>query len=359
MVSLSELAEALPPLLVIDVNDVCASRCLHCSYGQLREERLLPLERVLEALEEAHQYGCRVLTVAAREPFHPGARERTRAVLEQAARLGFDSVAAITSARFLDAGHDFLARHGLRLDSLDVSVDGQGALHDRIRGVAEWSFVEERLHREAYRDITDNLCCSVTLQRDNVDAVIPLLDWLAEGERVDGVLIAAVSSVGHARRESALQPGRFTTFLHALEAWHRRCRPDDMEVALELTPDSVPEICELVESGVLRPEQVRLTDQGMPLLELESGLRIRVMAGLFSLGRVLRIGAGGDARLAYQNLGESYQVDLRKESLGQYLRRMLDEGMIYRPVIEAAERNQAALDCPAWPFHLDHCPQIK
>lgn len=355
-------AKLAPPVVAVEVNDRCASLCGHCSFGQMRAEGpLLELDELIEAVRDAYAYGCRVLTVAAREPFLPGAAPRTLAVLREARDLGYASLAAITSARFLAAAGEELARAGLRLASLDVSVDGLGALHDRLRGVSEWQMVERDLRRERYAAVTGSLCVSATLQRDNADGLLDLLDWLAAEARVDAVLIATTSVGGLNSPESGLLAGQFTDFLEKLETWYDRHSPT-LQVALELTPASVPEICELAARGVLPPSAVGLGAYGFPMLRRPSGLPVRVVAGLFSLGRVLRIEAGGRARLYYEAPGPGVEppvFDLRHGRLLDWLEREHRSGRVYQMAVEAARRAPRALECPAWPFHLEHCPTLS
>ena len=354
-------ARLTPPVVAVEVNDRCVSRCGHCSYGKKRlDGPVLPLERLLQALGDAHAYGCRVLTVAAREPFLPDATERTIAVLKNAAEAGYESLAAITSASFLPAARKVLADAGLRLASLDVSVDGLGKLHDELRGVREWQAIEARLDPAAYEDVTASLCASITLQRRNASDIVGLLDWLADGPRVNAVLVATVSMNGLNDPDCALLPGQFSAALKSIEQWYRDKRPPEMEVALELTPDSVPEICALAREGVLDPAAVGLGAYGFPFLRLPSGLPVRVVTGIFSLGRVLRIESSGRARLSYddpQGAGAVPAVDLRHARLREWLPAMHRSGKILSVATAAAERSSEALGCPAWPFHLDRCPE--
>ena len=353
-------ASLSPPVLAVEVNDRCASRCGHCSYGHARlDAPPLSLDRLLGAVRDAHAYGSRVLTVAAREPFLPGATGRTIAVLQTATEVGYESLAAITSARFLPTAREALAKAGLRLASLDVSVDGLGTLHDRLRGVHEWQAIESGLAPGAYDDVTRSLCASITLQRGNAAEIIDLLDWLADGPRVNAALIATVSMNGLNDPDCALLPGQFSAALQAIEHWYQERRPPEMELALELTPDSVPEICSLARDGTLDPEAVGLGPYGFPFLRLASGLPVRVVTGIFSLGRVLRIEASGRARLSYddpQGIGAVPAVDLRHARLRDWLPATHRSGKVLSVATAAAERRPEALACPAWPFHLDRCP---
>jgi len=348
--------ETPAPVIAVEVNDSCVSRCAHCSYGHARAERLVELELLLAAVDDAAAYGCRLLTVAAREPFSPTGVDRTLAVIRRALAAGFERVGAITSARLLPRTYQSLADAGLVLTQLDTSVDGLEATHDALRDVKEWPYIEDWLNRDAARRATRGLGVSITAQSGNLLEIVPLLRWLGNGPdgapRVDRALVATVSMGARNDPACALVPGDFERLLDALEAWYAEERPDEMELALEITPSSVPDICELAERGILRAAEIGINRFGFPVLYRPGGLPIRVMSGLFSVGRVVRIMADGQYRLCYEQYSGQKQprYSLQTDPLGQTLAAEHGSGKIFHTALQIAPTDTGALSSDGWLF---------
>lgn len=352
-----------PPLVALEVNDRCASHCSHCSYGFRHYPQLAPLETLQQALAEAAAYGCRVLYLSSREPFlNRAAAERSAALVQAARQSGFVSVGAVSSLRFVGNGAQRFAERGLRLDLLDVSVDGVGPAHDVHRGVKEIHLLSEPSFWDTARALADHVGASVTVHRRNVEQVGQLLDFLASFAGIDGILIATMSVNGLNDAALGLSPGQFERLLEAVTAWLQKRNTPYPKVSVELTPCSVPDLCQLVRRGVLDPSMVQLSPEGLPVLFLPSGLSIRILAGSYQYGPLLVIRGDGWVRFSYQRARgrQDYAGCLRNQSLGKILREWhQDKARIWRPLFAAACKKPHLVSCPAFAFHLDQGCELE
>lgn len=125
---------AFPPkFLFLTLNEACNLRCLHCGYWR-RRERLLPLPRLLELLEEMSELSPHSSVVlCGGEPMLE--LERYYAVCRAARRLGLRTLSVVNGTRI----RNLEDAKRILLDGpseISVSLDGwSAAMHDRLRGV--------------------------------------------------------------------------------------------------------------------------------------------------------------------------------------------------------------------------------
>ena len=344
------------PIVALEVNDRCYGSCAHCTYEKRRYKRLLTEKQLKAIIDAVCDIGCQVISFTGREPLHEGQWDMTVRLVRYARQRGAKTVGINTGAKALAGCIESLVGAGLYVDSLDVSVDGYGEVHDAIRGHREWEVIEgllDKKNRGIFKDITCHICVSTVLQRQNCTCLFPLLEWLRDKSCVKHMMIAAASMTGKHDRSSALPRGAFRRFLQELSAW--QAENQGLETVLEIPPDSVPEICEMVKEGLITPEKVAMNDAGIAVVHV-NGLPVRLMCGLYGVS-VLRIRADGLAYIGYANLLQLPTCNAADEDFYGFLDDMVCKGHLYSMLEERV--NQLARGkgaCPAWPFHLDRCP---
>lgn len=359
------------PIIVIDINARCASKCGHCFFSKEdRDDDLVPLEDLLNAVRDAASVGCTYLVIAAREPFM-GKRitARTLAVVGAAKAVGMH-VTVIGSARFAPAGIRTLAEADISVDTIEVSLDAVGEAHDRYRGVSgDWAAADSLLRTDQMPHNVNEFNVSFTFHRHNTSEAVQLLDWLAAGPgdrpRVHGVLFATMSMTANNDPGLSLQPGQFAQIVADLDMWVA-AHKDRFAIQLELTPNSVVDLCQLVESGILPMDENRVLASNAGLAVLDRGrekIPIRLLAGAFQYNRIIRIEADGGVRMFYSPVSQK-QISLpHRRRIGNIvidsLADIITRELAADHLLLSALKNAIALSspekksCPAFPLHLN------
>ncbi|MCK6528994.1 radical SAM protein [Myxococcota bacterium] len=122
----SKPAWTKPRTLILLLNKRCNLKCDFCDLWHHQD--LMPYEQACKVVDRAPAAGVKTLVVTGGEPFvHPGAFD----LIERARNLGL-GVNVTTNGTLIEDQFDRLKRSGV--DSLSISIDGMGALHDRLRG---------------------------------------------------------------------------------------------------------------------------------------------------------------------------------------------------------------------------------
>ena len=115
--------------LLIHLLDKCNLQCQHCYLkASARGEKILPIDLVLNTLEEAHALGIRSLQLSGGEPMlYPGIRKVLFAAAGKFERLILSTNATIIDKKIAD---DLRQTGALVV----TSIDGPAKFHDRFRG---------------------------------------------------------------------------------------------------------------------------------------------------------------------------------------------------------------------------------
>ncbi len=124
------------------VTDNCNMTCRHCLFSSSPQaKREIPTERVIELTEQADKLGCKMFALTGGEPLiHKGAHE----IISSMLAIRDSHVAILTNGLsvknfFTDKNYDFNRLH------LQISVDGIGKTHDKIRGKGMFAALENSL----------------------------------------------------------------------------------------------------------------------------------------------------------------------------------------------------------------------
>jgi len=199
----------IAPVLQVHPTRRCNIACAHCytSSGPTITEEL-PVELLLDCLDEAHALGYRQLAVSGGEPIIYGG---LRQLLERGRQLGM--VTTVTSNGMLLSPARWKPVAGL-VDMLAISIDGRPEEHDRIRG-REGAFDRTVANLATVRSSGTPFGFIFTLTQHNVDS----LDFV----------------VRFAAREGARSVQVHPLTLHGRAAERMRGeRPDGIELAAAL-----------------------------------------------------------------------------------------------------------------------------
>lgn len=116
-----------PLQTVLFVNSKCNLACRHCSIYSRESPITKSFSEIREELAYAYGLGSRFVDLEGGEPLLWSEGERDlNSVIELAREVGFYSVTVTTNAQ--------LPFPGVKADSIWVSLDGLGSVHDQIRG---------------------------------------------------------------------------------------------------------------------------------------------------------------------------------------------------------------------------------
>ncbi|MGA2216441.1 MAG: radical SAM protein [Terracidiphilus sp.] len=163
-----------PGLLMIHLLGRCNLECLHCYMeGSPRRTEQLPLELVLQAIEECPRLGIGTIVVTGGEPLLYRGLDQ---VLEAAANLPNVQTTLCTNGTLLTAGKaEQFRKLGLRIN---ISIDGQPEFHDRFRNLPGAFRSSERGARHAV-DAGIPLTIIGSISQKNLDSLDFLVHWAA------------------------------------------------------------------------------------------------------------------------------------------------------------------------------------
>ncbi|WP_320172263.1 DUF5714 domain-containing protein [Maridesulfovibrio sp.] len=157
------------------LTDNCNMSCSHCLFSSSPQaKRELPTARVLELAKQAAELGCRLFALTGGEPLvHKG----TPQIITELQKIEGCHVAVLTNGLavrkvFAQSGYDFDRLH------LQISVDGIGQSHDRIRGAGMFEAVRDSLGWLASQGIPFTISMCVT--RDNFREMRDVVKFAAE-----------------------------------------------------------------------------------------------------------------------------------------------------------------------------------
>ncbi len=176
---------------------------------------------------------------------HLGALRETQPML----RFG-----GITNGLAIDRYADDLSR--IRLDYLDVSLDGMQTEHDAIRGADTFDRTVANLRIASARRVANRLFVSTTLTRRNLHSLLKMISYLVVDEGIEWIDIGPLMAVK--LREDQLRERDLAFFLNELTSRLRSLSVrHPVTVVMEICAYCASFIPGLVDSGWLVPEELR------------------------------------------------------------------------------------------------------
>ncbi|WP_415718604.1 DUF5714 domain-containing protein [Maridesulfovibrio sp.] len=193
------------------ITDHCNMACTHCLFSSSPDaNREMATEQILDLTAQAEQLGCKMFAVTGGEPLvHKGLPE----ILERMLEIESSHVAVLTNGlavkNFFSAHrYDFSRLH------LQISVDGIGETHDKLRGKGMFAALEKNLKWLSAQGIPFTLSMCVT--KTNVAQMKDVVEFAA---RTGATNVHFMWYFVRGRGESQQFVKPETIYPHLLEAW--------------------------------------------------------------------------------------------------------------------------------------------
>jgi radical SAM protein with 4Fe4S-binding SPASM domain len=223
-VSLSVEARAIdhrarPVHAVWELTLACDLSCRHCGSraGRSRPDEL-SVDEALALVPQLAELGVREVTLIGGEAYlYPGFAQVARAVREHGM-----SCAMVTGGRGLQRERALAARDA-GVESVSVSLDGDEATHDRLRGVAG-SYRAARAALDTCREVGLAVALNTQVNRLNLDALDHLCDVaIAHGCHGWQLMLTVPSGRAADEPEILLQPSDLLDLFPRLARTQARC----------------------------------------------------------------------------------------------------------------------------------------
>jgi len=250
---------AQPVQVEVGIGNTCGLQCQHCFLGYeagQMDDDLISMPRLLETFSEfVEQLGTRIVCVTDRDALTPNRSipffEHLLALRNRYPDLKFGGV---TNGLAIDKYADDLAR--IKLDYLDISLDGLREEHDAMRGVGMFDRTVKNLRIALQRQVAERVIVATTLTRFNDHSIIKLIRSLILEEGVQWFDIGPLMAVK--MQEHQLRESDTVNFLETLFKELSGLHVDrPVTIFLEICSYCAAFIPALVDSGWLIPERIR------------------------------------------------------------------------------------------------------
>ena len=237
--------------LSLTINTECGMRCPHCDlpvYSRASTDHLSSdgwaalLDRVLPIIQPE------VVALAAREPlFDSRTREITRRVLRTARnygiRCGLVSNGINSNKFFKEMDSPF------RFDYMDLSLEGTKEVDGILRGAAHFEMIERFFDQAEYKRHVDALYLSTTLTAANSSKkqLNEYFSWVLDHMDEPNLALLLLYPNHNVPKTLALNSKDVERIVQLASAVSPRFK----NIFLEVFPGSVPNLCQLIEDGVL------------------------------------------------------------------------------------------------------------
>ena len=222
------------------ITDQCNLACRHCLFSCSPEARTtLSLDDFRQAFIQSFNLGARIFYLTGGEPLmHPDFSEICRTVLDHSEQ---NHLVVLTNGLLLEQRWKGIENLPLDRFHLQISVDGDRKVHDRVRGKGNYDRMIRELSRVGEKGIDTHLAMAV--DRDNLALMAHPVE-LAATHGINGVHYLWLLVTGNARPETFVEPD---ALFDALVAAHRSACIAGIEVdnitALEGRVFSPPGTC--------------------------------------------------------------------------------------------------------------------
>lgn len=256
----SELvARAAPIQLEVGIGNTCGLECRHCFLGYESGPMvspLVPLERLKEiATECVEQFGTKIYCLTDRDALTPG---RSIPFFEHLATLREKypdlHIGGVTNGLAIDKYVEPLRR--IKLDYIDVSVDGLEYEHDAIRGHGTFRRTIENIRLAMQEDLAARVLVAPTLTRFNSMSLVEMVVVLARDVGVRWFDIGPLMAVK--MQEFQLRECDVALFISELcERLNSESLPHPITVFMEICAYCAAFIPGLIDAGWLIPDRIQ------------------------------------------------------------------------------------------------------
>jgi MoaA/NifB/PqqE/SkfB family radical SAM enzyme len=253
------LNQAKPLQLEVGIGNTCGLECQHCFLGyssgpMIRE--LTPLPQLMEATTKIVQsLGTRVVCVSDRDALTP---KRSLPYFKHLSQLRQQypdiKFGGITNGLAIHQYVDELRK--IKLDFLDISIDGSRYEHEQMRGLGKFDLVLQNLRLALKGAIAERIMVATTLTRLNDDSVIRLITQLILDEGVQWFDVSPLMAVK--MKNYQLRENDLVGFLESLTRILTPIQPPQMvTIFVEIPTYAASLLPSLIDKGWLIPSQMR------------------------------------------------------------------------------------------------------
>jgi MoaA/NifB/PqqE/SkfB family radical SAM enzyme len=249
---------ARPTQVEVGIGNTCGLQCQHCFLGygggQMHGD-LIPMPKLLSTMTEfVERLGTRIVCVTDRDALTP---HRSIPFFQHLANLRETypdlKFGGVTNGIAIDKFADDLEQ--IKLDYLDVSLDGVRTEHDAMRGAGNFDRTLANIRLALKRELADRLIIATTLTRFNDRSIVELIRYLIEEEGIQWIDVGPLMSVK--MQEYQLNESDTVKFLSNLFDTLKSVRTEHpVTVIFEICAYCAAFIPALIESGWLVPEQI-------------------------------------------------------------------------------------------------------
>ncbi len=253
-----------PMQLELGIGNVCGLECQHCFLGYESGATISPLIPMSVLLDTVtymvEKLGTRMIAVVDRDALTP---KRSIPFFEHTAKLRKTypeiKFGGVTNGLLIDRYADDLER--IKLDYLDISMEGVRDEHDKIRGKGNFDLVLKNLRIALKRQLAERVIVATTLHRFNDDSIIRMIHQLILEDGVQWFDIGLLMAVK--MQQYQLQQRDIVEFLDSLSQSLIPVKVSQpVTILVEICAYCAAFIPALIDSGWLIPEQIRQDEYG-------------------------------------------------------------------------------------------------
>ena len=202
------LKQHIPLQTVLFITDYCNLSCKHCTKSGHAGTIMKSFDTIRDELEFSYAKGSRFVDFEGGEPLLWRDGERSiNDLIRLAKQIGFFSSTVTTNGQ--------LPFHGCEADSIWVSVDGYGSVHDKIRGEGSFEALDKNIRECGHKALSINM----TINNINRDSVADTIEYARKNPGIK--LISLNFHTPYPGVEDLALP------------WDERCRAIDEIVAMK------------------------------------------------------------------------------------------------------------------------------
>ncbi len=260
----------------IMVNNECNLRCPHCdlpaTYNKYNKD--LSAEAWGKLLDNLlPRIKPNVLAVASREPLLPGSQEKTAAIMKAGERQKINSKGFVTNGYF---AREFWQKYpDLRVNYMDISVDGPAEINQRTRGPKHFHIVERFIKSRIYQDNIEKVFISTALTKWTAPKEIlsNFLNWIIGSQEEPRLVLLVLYPNENVNKELYIED---TDFLKIIDLLVKESRNFE-DLFLDMFPSSLPGLSKMMEKGILPKGKDFVRDNsGMLYGHIDGNLYIRI-----------------------------------------------------------------------------------
>lgn len=269
---------AYPAQVEIGIGNTCGLKCKHCFLGYeggSMQSDLIPVPRLKSLLSEfIEDMGTRVICLTDRDALTPG---RSVPVFEHLAQLRQRypdlKFGGVTNGLAIPEFADDLAK--IRLDYLDISLDGMRPEHDAIRGEGAFDMTIKNLRIALSKKIAERVIIATTLSRFNHQSIVGMVKKLIVEEGVQWFDIAPLMAVKMDKYQ--LGETDMVSFLEDLSKTLKAVDAQrDVTIFFEMCAYCAAYFPGLIDHGWLKPEDIRQDKYGHLYQDIRINDRITI-----------------------------------------------------------------------------------